>query len=228
MTTDVFEPEQTIVEDTPVVVDPVIQKRLTDKDSFIERLKSEQAELRAELAKRLDAETELQKIRSELQQLREQPAPKDNTSPALDAANIQKLVLDTITNQEQSRTKADNVTQANSDMVKFYGTLEKAAEQVKTRSVELGMTLADLRGIAERSPTAFSRLIVGDVKPAVVTSPMRSTVNPAAGPVSGTFKFGSKAYFDNLRETNPKEYFKPSTQNAIIKAADEGLYFEAS
>jgi hypothetical protein len=201
-----------------------LAKGKLEADKTIEARERELSELRAELAKRIDAETELRTIREEMSRLREAPNPKENTTPALDAATVQKLVLDTITAQEQSRTRTQNVSQAQSDMVKYFGTLEKAQEAIRSRATELGMSLDSLKDIAEKSPTAFDRLIVGDVKPPVSSTPLQSTVRVDAAR-TGTFKTGTKAYFDNLRLTNPKEYFKPSTQNAIIKAADEGTYF---
>jgi predicted RNase H-like nuclease (RuvC/YqgF family) len=114
--TDVF---KTTEEATtpPVTVDPVVEKRLNDKDAFIEQLKRETAELREEVKKRTLADQQLDELRAEITRLKEENQPREATAPALSESSIRTLVEQTITAAEQTRTAGSNIQEANTTLV---------------------------------------------------------------------------------------------------------------
>ena len=212
-------------------VDPVILKRLEDKDAFINQLKGEVAELRNAIKPTIDAAAQLEAVRAELKELREKGVqPKEHTTPALTVTDVQTLVEQTVTAREQTRTVNENVAEANLNVVKFFGTMEKAQAAVQAKAQELGVPMSMMKEVAAKSPTAFYNLlgvaktpanaggggfIEGSVKTGV------KVVTPSGdNPVEG-----SKAYFEKIRKEQPKVYSTSKIQQQILKAAKEGKYF---
>lgn len=241
--TDIFKADGTTVTPDPTVTTPdaaveavkakfkgdldAIAKGKAEADSFIETLKREQAELRADLQKALNAEDQLAKLRQELEELRNATkAPtKDNTSPEFTEDSIRSIVSETITKEERNRTALQNVSAANSAMVEHFGSLDKAVEAVRTKAAEMGLTVEDFKQIAEKSPSAFQKMVLGDTKGASETGPLKvngaptTTVAPKGTPTPGT-----KEFFDEIRKADPRRYWDPKVQMAIHKAYEDGTY----
>lgn len=134
-----------------------------------------------------------------------------NTSP--DASEIETLVEQLITKKEQSRTLEQNIAVANDAVVKQYG--EKAAEVVKTKASELGMSVERLKEIAAESPTAFLQLLgVGQSKEITrVTNPTSirtETLN--SNTQDRTFQ-----YYQNMRKENRNLYYSPKIQRMLME-----------
>lgn len=227
--TDVFNADtETTVEASK---DDTVEKRLKDKDDFIERLKAEAAELRAEVAKKVDAEKALEDLRNELRSLKEQritsPQAKENTTPALSEVDIKTLVQKTISETEASRDKSENIKRANDELVALFGgDTKKAVEEVQKRAKELGVSVQFLKDAAAQSPTAFIE-VMGVKREKVEDSGtfVQSSVNSDGMKVDKVMlKEGTKAFFDNIRKTDPKRYWTPEVQNQLWKAAKAGTY----
>jgi len=231
--TDVFAKDAVTptAEISETTTDPVILKRLTDKDAFINQLKGELAELKNAVKPALDAQTQLEALRLELKELREKGVqPKENTTPALTVTDVQTLVEQTVTAREQNRTANENVAEANSNVVKFFGTMEKAQAAVQAKAQELGVPMSMMKEVAAKSPTAFYNLL-GVAK----TSSNAGTGGFIEGSVKTGVKVvapsgdhpveGSKAYFEKIRKEQPKVYSTPRIQQQILKAAKAGTYF---
>jgi len=198
-----------------------------ESDAFIKRLTDEAAELRAELAKKNDADAQLAALREEMQTLRTaNPQPsRENTNPALTIDSVKALVNESITQAERNRTVHQNVTTANDAMVKHFGSLENAASAVKAKATEVGMTVEALRDIAARSPTAFTKIMgvemqISSNEPLNPASATREVVNkPAGDPIKGT-----KPYYEKMRKETPNQYWSPAIQQEIFQATKAGTY----
>lgn len=226
--TDVFNASETDKVETP---EDTTDKRLKDKDDFIEQLKSEQAQLRAELAKKVDAEKALEELRNELKSLKEQksasPQAKENTTPALSEVDIRTLVQKTITEAESVRSTEQNIKTANDTLVATLGgDVKKAVEHVQKRAKELGVSVQFLKDVAAKSPTAFNEVM------GIKTDKVEDNSTFVQGSVNSEgltqnkviAKEGTKAFFDNIRKTDPKRYWTPEVQNQLWKAAKNGTY----
>lgn len=225
--TDVFNtPTEAVI---PPVVD-VVDKRLKDKDDFIEQLKREQAELREELKKRVLADDQLAELRTEITRLKEENQPREHTAPALSESSIRSLVEQTITAAEQNRTAGVNIQEANTALINhFGGDKDKAASHVNAKANELGVNVAFLKDMAAKSPSGFLKLMDATKVEKPVDPTLKRDVRTESReytPASG-LKEGTKAWFDDLRKKDPARYWQPDIQQQIFKAAQDQKYFAA-
>ncbi len=219
----------TLVAETPPAP-KTVDDRLKDKDDFIEQLKQETKRLRDELNNKLDAEQALEELRNELKSLKavQQQSVKDGTPSALSEVDIRTLVQKTITEREANSSKEQNIKQANDNLVaSLGGDVKKAAEEVQKRAKELGVSVQFLKDAAAQSPTAFIKLIGGDKSSNSDDGTfVQSTVNSTAlgNENKVVLREGTKAYFDNVRKSDPKKYWTPDVQNQLWKAVKAGTY----
>lgn len=206
-----------------------IAKGKAEADAFIESLKKELAGVRAQLNPQFDAEKSLQELRAEIQALKSNPdqgRSREVTPPALTSEGIAALVEQEITRAERNRTSQQNIQSANDAVVAAFGSLDAAGTAVKAKAAELGMSVADLKGIAEKSPSAFQKIILGDAsngageQPLVVPSANRGD---GRAPV-GEPKRGTNEYFDAILKKDRKLYWSPAVQMELHKAAADGTY----
>lgn len=197
-----------------------------EADAYIERLKNEKAEADRKLAEATNAEAELARLREQLaKQERPESAPTRPSQP--DQKSIDAIVEESITRAETRRTQVQNVTEANRALVDhFSGDAAKAAGEVARRATELGLTVDEVKGIAARSPSAFKRLILGDLPEKTVDVNLtKSTVSPSAVPVSGSGpKVGTNEYYKTMLKADPRRYMSPATQAEILKHTLAGTY----
>lgn len=234
---DVFE-----TNDTSTVTDPLAELVGPDKkfktpadlakgkieaDAFIESLKRENAGLRDEASKKFDADAQLKELRDEITALRGR-APvepsKGPTDPSLTVEGVQALVRETLTQAERNRSAQQNITVANDAMVKHYGDPTKATDAVRAKATELGLSVDDLKAMAEKSPTAFQKIMLGDNKAQSDTGPLDVHSQTPSGGQQRAAEPGTKEYFEAIRSTNPKEYWKPEVQMALHRAVAAGTY----
>lgn len=198
-----------------------------ESDNFIEQLKRENAQARDEVKKAALADEQLEALRNEIKALREargEPS-RDHTNPALTIESVKSLVAETITQAERNRTASQNISEANDSMVKQHGSLEAAAQAVKARASEVGMTVEALRDIAAKSPTAFAKIMGTEPpKSAEPLSPNRVATERTPNPGGDAPAEGTKAYFDAILKRSRQEYFTPRVQQAIWKAVQAGTY----
>lgn len=204
-----------------------LAKSKIESDRFIESLKRENAEMRAEVDKKLNAEEQLTELRSEIAALRgraPQEPSREKTPPALTVEGVQALISETLTQSERNRTAQQNITVANAAMVEHYGDADKATTAVRAKASELGLSVDDLKAMAEKSPTAFKKIMLGDSQARSTDAPLdvrSQNPNPA---LRSAAQPGTKEYFEEIRKRSLKEYFKPEVQTALHKAVAAGTY----
>ena len=192
--------------------DEEMAKGKVESDAFIIKLQNEQAELREELDKRLSAEETLARIQETSK------TSNENTSQ-VSADNVTDLVKQTVQQMSEDETAKVNVMKADSILAAKYG--DKRGEVVAAKAKELGVTLEFLEDTAAKSPSAFLGMM-GETTPAQPTpnAAVNGSVNTdAMSQVNAGPKDDSYASFETLRKENPKEYFKPETQNKMLRLA---------
>lgn len=198
-----------------------LAKGKLDSDAFIAKLQSEQAELRAELDKRMTSEEVLAKIQEANSA---NQTMGENTTPQLSEDKVAELVKSTLESTRTEESKGSNLRSVDAKLVEMYG--EKAGAMLHQKAQELGISVDFLQSVAETSPNAFFNTI-GVQAPVKSPTVNTGTVNTEAlvnVNASSTISAESKAYYDQMRKENPKEYWKPDVQNKIMKLTVEGKY----
>lgn len=205
-----------------------LAKGKLEADAFIEQIKSENSALREENNKKIDAETQLEKLRADLVAARQKSSePKGNTSPELTTDAIEDIVQRSVTKIEQTKTATQNIAAANDSAAKHFGGEDKAKEAIRAKASELGLTVEEIKAIASKSPSAFSEMLgIKSVpaKPNVQDKLNKPDVNLNNQGSTGYTKVDSKEYFDSIRKENPKLYWSPKTQQEIFKSKKAGTY----
>jgi len=195
---------------TPEYQLQMLQKRLNDKDEFINTLKEENQETRqmySTLEERMNSMEEI----SEVLKGKEQVVDNQNTN--LDENALVGKVIDNL-NQKQTQDLQDkNYTNVLSRLDQEFGSAH-IEEKVAQAAQANGLSIDDMRETARKSPTAFYNLVglKGQTNTAQNPAPTRGTVVPPQETLDKGF-----SYYSELMRTNPKEYWKADTQREYRK-----------
>lgn len=191
----------------------VMQKRLTDKDEFIDTLKTENQQFREQMA---DFEAKLQSMGSvEEAVARMQEANNSNQDTTLDEDKLIDKALDKFKRETAAeaaqRVAKENFSVVSQTLTKTYGA-DKVDEVVRKAAEESGMSFEDMISLAERSPKAVYKMI--GVNPISGNASPSQSTNVGYGSDNQT-KEQKLAYYSKLRRENPREYSRPEVQKAF-------------
>lgn len=212
-----------------------LAKGYLNADGFIGQLKTEQKELRETLEQTLAEKDYLQRIKPEEKKQPEPTTPQPDktvTAETPSREDLASLVREVASEQRIQETESTNIRSVADELSRVYGDDTKANEAVKARAAELDMTVTEMADLAKRSPKMFFASM--NIQPAH-NAPIgtRSDVNAQALTNSngGRTAPNTYKYYEELRVSNPTEYFKPEVQNRLHaearKAHDEGRDFFA-
>lgn len=225
MTTGVFEnaPATESVDDVAQLKAQVelLTKRITDKDTFINQLETETAEMRAAIEKTKTVEELLAEVRK-------QPAPTPVSPPVAKPATVEEPNEDDLVARVEKALEAKthkqrqdaNAKAVEAHLVGAFGSEEAAAKAVAERAAALGVGVQFLLETAKQSPDAFYELV--KVEGPKQNRAPQSEINTAAlkQHAPGAPKEGTDAYYRNLRkEVGDAAYFSPKIQNQRMKDA---------
>ncbi len=199
-----------------------LAKGKAEADAYIAQLQGEAAGLRSDLDQRISAEELLAEIRTEREAQLSAAAviEQGNTTPSQEPVDIASLVNQTIENREVQQTATQNLSAVDTKMKELYG--EKAQEVMVSKAKEAGVSVAFLQTIAEQSPKAFYNALglsaTKQTTPSVTTGTVDTTGLQNLQPSGG---LNTWADFEKLRKDNPKLYWKPDTQNRLMKARQD-------
>lgn len=200
----------------------VLAKSKLESDRYIKELEEQAKAMREELAKQDYASKLLDQLQSKAPESTNgnAVAPNQNngsttpsdTKPEVSEDILKALVDKTLTEREAKNTAEQNAAVVRNELVAKYGTEAKA--HVEKKAVELGMSYSRLEALAAESPNAFLTLI-GEPR-----KDFKPFTNGTINTQSVTMQKSSTrdwAYYQNLRRTNASEYFKPATQQQMLK-----------
>jgi len=207
-------------------------------DKHIEKLEAEMTVLRDAAT----ASTSRQDILDELKSLTSAtPTQPQTENVTNDASQTQSTVgneetVSQLVKQSLAQERADNTASSNEMKVsdklrqKYGDTVDKVLQD---KAVELGVSVNELQADAQRSPSKLLALfgINGTAAQAAPTAVLPTNSVNTSTPefkLGGEAPVGSKEYFEKMRKDNPREYSKPGTQAAIMKAHADGLYGDLS
>jgi len=199
-----------------------LEKAYTNADQFINRLKEEGVQLRGELDKRLNAEDMVEQIKREREELKAQAeAAQGNTTPQFDESKLTDLISSTLAQKETQKTVEANILNVDAKMKEMYG--EKAKDVLHQKASENAVSVEFMMEVAAKSPTAFFNTLGISAKGQTTPSNTHSsgTNTQAMNTSNSSTEVGTWKYFEELRKSNPKEYYKPATQNQLFKMRTE-------
>lgn len=213
-------------------LDPVVMKRLNDKDAYIAQLERE-AQEKVEALREKEVELEAARILREAQRTAN-PAPSPEAKPAAvepaKSLNEDELVERVMKAQEQRTAEAKAVANAQTvveHLTELYGSETAANKIVNDRAKELGVGVDFLLSTAKQSPTAFYDLMKLETAPKHSPAP-KGDLNPAALKTHAPgVKAGTPEYYEALRkEIGDAAFFTPKIQQQRFK--DMKAYHAAS
>ena len=200
----------------------VLAKSKLEADRYIKELEEQAKTLREEVARQDYSAKLLEQLQNKAPSSTNgnAAAPNQNngsttpsdTKPENSEDILKALVERTLTEREQKNTASQNATIVRETLVAKYGTEAKA--HVERKAHELGMPYSRLEALATESPNAFLTLIGEprqEFKPLTQGSINTQSVS-VQNPTTRDWN-----YYQNLRRTNKTEYFKPSTQQQMIR-----------
>lgn len=199
-------------------------------DNHIATLEQELAELRSKSS----AQGTIEELIRSAQLARQaetphSPQPKPADTPPTKETNVDDLAarIREITRQDREAERtAANLAQVRDRMVQVFGDDTKAAEMVRAKAAELGVSPTFLQEVAAKSPKAFFDQMRLDDAPKNAGAP-RNEVNPVALGVTVQAKPGTHAWYQELKKSNLSRYRSPEIQLQMFKdraAKGEAFY----
>lgn len=183
----------------------MMQKRITDKDEFINTLKEENQATREMVA---GLQERLQNMEAISEVLNKGTQDASNQETSLDENVLVGKVIENLNKQKAEETYQSNFQQVNNMLIEQFGEAH-ANEKVREAAQASGLSYEDMVATAKKSPTAFYK-IMGMNSTQTATTP-KPTHGTQAAPNIDTSK-KDLAYFSRLRRENPREWRKPEVQ----------------
>lgn len=195
-----------------------LAKGKLEADRFIGNLTSEQKELRDTLREYEERLAKVETIRDVLGE-RGSADSTDNQTGRISAEEIAKLVDERMSAATARQRAAAERERANAALLKHVGGDEaKAREYIAREASRLNMSPKELGALAEKSASAFERL-VGISKPNPTPSSVSfdPAVNPDTNPGEGQER--NQAYYANLRKKLGHRFYEPDIQQQRMRDA---------
>ncbi len=200
----------------------VIAKGYLSAQAHIEKLEAEAAHLKEKATKNDYMEEVLKRFDERGKPAGGEPKSNTNNTSTNDGADqpvsveqIKNLVAETLTEAETKRTASQNIAESKRLMQEAFGTEGQAA--ITKVMQETGMSKERMDQLASESPSAFMRMLGKPVQKQTNQN-TQGTVNTS----NMQHESGKQnwAYWQKMRRENPKEYRKPATQAAMLKARE--------
>lgn len=242
---DIFGSDQTLTNQTPVInATPTKSDTLSEQvallvgegrkyktvdelakayvaaDDFMERLKTENATLREDVAKGATLDQVLKRLEGNTQTSTQDQSGK-TTPTGLTAKDVAAIVAQQVSGMETQRTHEANLRKADAEMKTLFG--EKAQETFAKEASTPEMKQA-LMALAAVSPDKFVALFRPQATSSGTTD-TKTSVNTAA--LNGLNDSGRGAdptaqeFYSNLRKTKPSVYYSSAMQLQMNKAAQD-------
>jgi len=189
----------------------VMQKRITDKDTHITTIESENQTLREKM---LDIESKIESMGSVEDALaRMNEAKNSNQDTALDEDTLVSKVLGRMDAKTAEETATANFNDVSATLTKTYGK-DQVDSIVRKAADENGLSFEDMFDLARKSPQALYRMV--GIKQAVNTSTATPSQSTQSGYASDNQNRDQQlSDFAKLRRENAKEFYKPEVQKAF-------------
>lgn len=194
---------------------------LPHKELLIAHLQEQVKGLSSELEKSKTLEEVLENLKKPAETPitpRQEPSGSQDLYKELEARltsvldnKVKEAVTTTVSATDEQRTRQMNRMAVSDALSSTYGAT--AAKVLADKATELGISVEDLGALSERSPKAvlayFQIQGTGSSSGSVNTEALQ---HKGSGPREGTY-----AFYEQMRKSNPREYWKPKTQARIFE-----------
>lgn len=190
---------------------------LKHSQEYIPSLKSELTQKEQELAELKASKERYENLEAIVQRLTANEPPKEGEPPAvrgLDEQAVSELVKRTLMETELTRKASENLNKVQEALVGKFK--DKAADVVKQRASELGVSTKELEELAKKSPALALQLFntkVGD-SPTATSTDFSSSLNPPSTPPIGA---PDKSLLSGASSKDVKDYFSRVKQEVYRK-----------
>jgi len=185
-------------------VEALARGKWESDNKHIPQIEAENRDLRQELATRSTLEQILAKIESQkaaVSNLGNQSMDEDN-EPSVPHQTVEQLVRQTLEQEKLRSQKADNISYANNELSKVWGSGHSV--KVSQKAAELGVSPDFLETMKSTHPKAFLRLVLDQPKgDPNASAPPRSQVTGLSNVTSNVKNY---RYWQKLRRENPGLY----------------------
>jgi hypothetical protein len=201
-----------------------LAKSKLESDRFVQRLQEENAEMRREIEARANSE----EIARKLAESRGADKPPAVDTTPIDNDLLDRAINDKLSEREKQQAFKNNYNEAQEFIIEKTGSPEAAMKLITDKAAALGVQKNWLQDMAMRTPKALYALLgLVDQPSAPSKTGVSGDVNTEAQRIvnrNPRSAEGSKAYFEDIRRTNPNKYWSAEVQSQIFKAAKEGKY----
>lgn len=197
-----------------------LAKSKIEADAFIETLKSENAQFKAQIK----TQEQMEETIKALTKPKEQPAPNAPTERVEEKVpDLSQRIKAELESVEREKILRNNVETVANKLVEVYGSEEKAKEVVNNLAKELGVSTKWLMDSAAASPKAFFKQVgLDETKTAPPPAP-RGDVNSEAFRKLNTQTQHAPGSYEHIRDTvagsDVKKMLDPRYLNASMEAA---------
>jgi hypothetical protein len=213
-----------------------LAKSKWEADRHIDQVHKEQAELRADYLKLREehmAQAKLQELVDQLKQAQQHsssnnPPANNDVKPGIKPEEIESLLDKKLSEREIARRQEENFNIVRNKLQEKHG--DNSSSFLQEQMNKLGLSKEDLDEMARKHPQVFIQTLgLNDTAPP--RDPFQAPTRPSVR--NDNFKPNIKrrdwAYYQELKNTDPKTYWKPETQNQMhLDAAVLGNAFETS
>lgn len=206
-----------------------LAKGKLESDRFIAQLQQELKGIREELNTRITLTEFMDNFKNSNTQPN-QPSGDNQDRPggestALKPEDLRKLLDEELAKREQVNVARQNLNTVKQRLSEAFG--PNYATRLENEAQKLGVTKEFLNNMAASTPSAFLRLVGVDAPAQKVNEDIFSPpTSQRTGTPLGNGTVKNKAYFDKIRQTDPKAYWTPAVQNELHReAARQGEAF---
>lgn len=204
-----------------------LAKGKAEADAFIARLQQENEGLRGELKTRTNLDDALDRIlksspvNAQDTNQNNQTGENDADRTALTPEKIAQLIEDKVSERERVAQAQANLKTVKQRLAEAFG--PSYVTRLDDAAKELGLSKEQINGMAMSQPQVLLRLVGVDKPSSVQRNEADNLFSPpASGTRTGLNQSAverTQRYYNELKQRNAAEYWKPSTQNQMHKDA---------
>lgn len=190
----------------------VVQKRVDDKETYINKLRDENEKLKAEVANKAKMDEVLEKLNgSTAQQKSDVQANTSSLDPDKLLEEAEKRVLSKIEQRQLEAQFQANFQAVSQELSKVYG--NEVDQKVKAIAADNDLTYDEAVALAKSKPKAFLKLFK-DVQAPQVASPQQSSKSSFNTTATHQQSKVKEPEFDRSNSAKMKDWIRYATEKA--------------